>query len=42
MTREVVPFEKLFHRTKFLALESQKFDSLKCFMKALTKSLVGI
>ena len=34
MTDEVVSFEKLFHWTKFLAFESQKFLSLKCCMKA--------
>ena len=41
MTHEAVSFEKVFHRTKFLAFESQKFLSLKCFMKAWKKSLVG-
>ena len=42
LTHEAVSLEKVFHSTKFLAFESQKFLSLKCFMKALKNSLVGI
>ena len=42
MTREAVSSEKVFHWTKFLAFESQKFLSLKYFMKALKKSLIRI
>ena len=34
MTREAVSLEEEFHWTKFLAFKSQKFLSLKCFMKA--------
>ena len=33
MTREVASFEKVFHWTEFLALESYRFLSLKHFMK---------
>ena len=33
MTLQAVSFEKVFHWTKFLAFESQKFVLLKCFMK---------
>ena len=42
MTHQVVSFEKVLHWTKFLAFESQKFLSLKCFMKALKNRLVEI
>ena len=38
----VVSFEKVFHWTIFLALESQKFLSLKCFVKPQKNSLIGI
>ena len=41
ITRKAVSSEKVFHWTKFLAFESQKLISLKCFMKALKNSLVG-
>ena len=42
MMHQVVSVEKVFHRKKILAFESQKFLSLKCFMKALEKRLVEI
>ena len=42
MTREAVSFEEVFHWTKFLAFESQKFLSLKCFMKTWKNSLIAI
>ena len=34
MTYDAVSFEKVFHWTKYLAFESQKLLSLKCFVKA--------
>ena len=37
MTREAVSFEKVFHRTKFLALESQKPLFNEAFHESLEK-----
>ena len=42
MTSEAVSFEKVFDWTKFLALETQKFLSLKYLMIDSKKSLNGI